>query len=194
MKYRSLFAVLISIVILLSLFSCMKRKPIIIYDDSKISPSEAARLRVPADIEVISVDDNRVKSVADYILSTIEEIHVAPGEHEIVVRYIKYWPYEKKKKEEIKSENITLKFNAERGGLYTLAHPELDEMEKAKKFALNPDIRIAKIGRSYDRENEVSRPVHETQMEKSPVIKEEQRSKTTGIVLSDEKRKNSENG
>ncbi|MFC1840201.1 DUF2057 family protein, partial [Thermodesulfobacteriota bacterium] len=111
MKYRSLFAVLISIGILFSLLSCMKRSPIRIYDESKIASAEAARISVPADIEVESVDGHRVRSVADYILSTIEEIHVAPGEHEIVVRYSTFWAYDKiKKHEEIKSKKIALKF------------------------------------------------------------------------------------
>ncbi|NLD35427.1 MAG: DUF2057 domain-containing protein [Desulfatiglans sp.] len=188
MKYRSLFAVLISIGIFLSFLSCMKRQPIRFYDASEVSPAEAARIRVPADIEVVSVDDHRVKSVADYILSTIEEIHVAPGEREIVVRYIKFWPYDKKKNEEIKSENIALKFIAERGGLYTLIHPELDDIMEAKKFAENPDIRITQIGQSSYKEYKISQPDHKIQIEKSSAMKEDTALKDEWYNLSEEEK------
>ncbi len=182
MKYRSLFAVLISIGILFSLSSCMKRAPIKIYDESRVSPAEVARISVPPDIEVESVDGRRVGSLADYVLSTIEEIHVAPGEHEIVVRYSIYWAYDEiKKHEEIKSKNITLKFNAKRGGLYRLTHPELDDMDEAKKFAENPNIWIAKVGKYSDNEDEdirVSRSVEMSEAERytepeNPPIMEE---------------------
>lgn len=197
MKYRSLFAVLISIGILLSLSSCMKRSPIKIYDASAIGPSEAARISVPADIEVLSVDDHRVKSVADYVLSTIEEIHVAPGEHEIVVRYNTSWDYDKRKHEEIKSKEIALKFKAKRGGLYTLAHPEINDMIEAKKFAENPDIQIVNIGKSSDNEYEgssVSRPVEMsqsrryTESEESSTIKEETALKEEWHSLNEEEK------
>lgn len=196
MKYRSLFAVLISIGILFSLLSCMKRSPVRMYDESKVAPAETARISIPADIEVESVDGHRVKSVADYVLSTIEEIHVAPGEHEIVVRYSTFWVYDKKKKhEEIKSEEITLKLNAERGGIYTLTHPELDDMMEAKKFAENPDIWIAKVGKFSNWENEgtrvsrsdeMSEPRRYTEPEKSSVMKEDTALKEEWYSLSEE--------
>jgi hypothetical protein len=182
MKYRSFFTVLISIAMLLSLLSCMKREPIRIYDESEIAPAEAARVSIPADITVESVDGHRVKTVADYILSTVNEIHVAPGEHEIVVRYSTSWEYDKKKHEEINSENITLKFKAKRGGHYKLTHPELNDMMAAKKFAENPDIRIEKDEKFADYETEdyrVSHPVETseskryTEVEKSPTMEKE---------------------
>jgi hypothetical protein len=197
MKYRSLFAVLISIGILFSISSCMKRQPIRIYDESEISPAEAARISVPRDIKIESVDGHRVKTVADYILSTIEEIHVAPGEHEIVVRYNTSWEYDKKKHEEIKSENITLKFKAKRGGHYTLTHPELDDIEEAKKFAENPDIRIAKDEKFSDYENddssvspsvEMSESRRYTELEKSSTMEEDTALKEEWDDLSDEEK------
>ena len=167
MKYSSLSAVLISIVILFSLLSCMKRPPVRIGDVSRIAYADVTRINVPADIEVESVDGHRVKSLADYILSTIEEIHVAPGEHEIVVRYSTFWEYDKRRREEIKSKKIALKFNAERGGLYMLTHPELDDMREAKKFAENPDIWIAKVGKFSDKENEGTRASRSVEMSES---------------------------
>jgi len=167
MKYRSLFAVLISIGIIFSLLSCMKRQPVRFYDESRIAPSEAARISIPRDIEVESVDGRRVKSVADYILSTIEEIHVAPGEHEIVVHYSYIWTYDKRKSEKIKSKNISLKFNARRGGLYKLTHPEFADMTEAMKFAENPDIWIEKVGKYSDKENEDARVSHSGEMSES---------------------------
>jgi hypothetical protein len=180
MKYRSLFAVLISIGILFSLLSCMKRSPVRIYDKSRISPAEAARISIPADIRVESVDGQRVRSLTDYVLSTIDEIHVAPGEHEIVVRYSSIWAHNKRKHEEINSEDIALKFKAERGGLYKLTHPGLDDMMEAQKFAENPDIRIEKIGNLSSTENEVttvSRPVEmipdKPQIEKPSTVKDD---------------------
>jgi hypothetical protein len=197
MKYRSLFAVLISIGILFSLLSCMKRKPIRIYDESKIASTEAARISVPVDIEVESVDGRRVKSPVDYILSSVEEIHVAPGKHEIVVRYSTFWAYDKRKHEEIKSKKIALKFNAERGGLYILTHPELDDVREAKKFAENPDIWIAKVGKFSDKENEdtrVSRSVEMsdskryTEPEKPPIMERDTALKEEWYSLSEEEK------
>jgi len=178
MKYRSLFAVLISIGILFSLLSCMKRSPVRIYDESKIAPAEAARIRIPADIVVVSVDGHRVKSVADYVLSTIEEIHLAPGEHEIVVRYSTFWDYDKRRHKEIKSKEIALKFNAERGALYTLTHPELDDMGEAQKFTENPDIWIAKTGKFSDWENEGTRASRSVEMSESRRFTEPEKSST----------------
>ncbi len=189
MKYRSLFAVLISIGILFSLLSCMKRSPLRIYDESRISPAEAARITIPADIKVESVDGHSVKSLTDYILSTIDEIHVAPGEHEIVVRYSTFWAYDKiKKHEEIKSEKIALKFNAERGGLYILTHPELDDMMEAKKFAENPDIRVAKVGKFFDKENEGTTVSRSAEMSESRRYTEPEKPSTIkyGTVLKEE--------
>ncbi len=167
MKYRSLFVVLISIGILFSLLSCMKRKPIRIYDASKIASADAARISVPADIKVESVDGQRIKSVVDYVLSTIDEIHVAPGEHEIVVRYSSFWIYDKKKSEEIKSKDIALNFHAERGGLYILTHPEIDDMSEARTFAENPNIWIAKAGYFSGKENEGARVSRSVEMSES---------------------------
>ena len=188
MKYRSLFAVLISIGLLFSLLSCMKRKPVRIYDESKIASAEAARISVPADIKVESVDGRRVKSIVDYILSTIREIHVAPGEHEIVVRYYTFWPYGKKKTEEIKSKEIALKFNAKRGGLYTLTHPELDDMSEAKKFAENPNIWIEMTGKYSDWENEGTRVSRSVEMNESRRYTEPEKSSAMkeGTALKEE--------
>lgn len=203
MKYRSLFAVLISIGILFSLLSCMERSPVRIYDESRISPAEVARISIPADIKVESVDGKRFKSLTDYILSTKEEIHVTPGEHEVVVRYHIYWAYDKKKNfkkvkhKEIKSEKIALKFNAERGGLYKLTHPELNDMSEAKKFAENPDIWIAKVGQFSDKEDDgtsVSRSVEisesrsYTEPEKPSTIKEDAALKEEWYSLSKEEK------
>ncbi len=157
MKYRSLFAALISIGLLFSISSCMKRSPVRVYDESNIAPAEAARIRVPADTEVLSIDGRRVKSVADYILSRIDEIHVNPGEHEIVVIYRTFWEHGRKRHEEIRSKEITLKFNAKRGALYTLAYPELNDVTEAKRFAENPDIWVAKIAKYSDKKNEGTR-------------------------------------
>lgn len=188
MKYRSLFAILISIGILFSLLSCMKRNPVKIYDVSNITSAEAARIIIPADIEAVSIDGRPVKSIVDYILSTIEEIHVAPGEHEIVVRYSTFWDYDKKKHEEIKSEKITLKFKAVRGGLYILTHPELDDMSEAKKFAENPNIWIAKDEKYSDKENEISKSDYNTQIEKPSNMKEDTALKEGWDSLSEEEK------
>ncbi|MBN1907239.1 MAG: DUF2057 family protein [Deltaproteobacteria bacterium] len=197
MKYRSLFAVLISIGIVFSLLSCMKRKPIRIYDTSRVASADAARITIPSDIKVESVDGQRVKSVVDYVLSTINEIHVAPGEREIIVRYSTFWLHDNKKSEEIKSKDITLNFHAERGGLYTLAHPELDDMSEAKKFAENPDIWIAKVGKFFDRENEGPRVSHSSEMseskrytepEKPPIMEIDTEIKEEWYSLSEEEK------
>ena len=197
MKYRSLFAVLISIGILFSLLSCMKRPPVRIGDVARIPSVDVVRISVPADIEVGSVDGQRVKSIADSILSTIEEIHVAPGEHEIVVRYSTYWAYDKRRHEEIKSKKIALKFYAERGGLYMLTHPELDDMREAKKFAENPDIWIEKVGKFSDKENEGTRVSGSVEMsesrrytepEKPPIMEEDTALKEEWYSLSEEEK------
>jgi uncharacterized protein YccT (UPF0319 family) len=180
MRYRSLFVVLISIGMLFSIFSCMKRSPVRIYDESNIAPAEAARISVPEDIEVLSVDGRRVKSVTDYILSTINEIHVAPGEREIVARFKTFWEHGKKKHEEIKSKEIILRFNAKRGGFYIITHPEINDIMEAKRFTENPDIWIAKVGKYFDKKNEgtrVSRTVEKSEAgryaesEESAIIK-----------------------
>lgn len=176
MKYRSLLVILVSIGILFSLSSCMQRKPLRIYDASNISPAETARISVPVDIKVVSIDGQRVKSLADYVLSTIEEIHVAPGEHDLVVYYSDFWNYHKRKHKEIKSKDIALKFYAERGGIYTLTHPELDDIMEAETFAENPDIRITKTGRFSSNENKGTRSSRSVEMSDSKRYTEPERS------------------
>ena len=153
MKYRSLFAVLISTVMLFSLLSCMKRAPLRIGDAERMAPADTAYITIPEDIEVVSVDGQRIKSFSDYILSTVQEINVTPGEHLIVVRYNAFWDRSNlQKQEEIKSKKVALKFNAARGGLYTITHPEVDDRMAAKKLAENPNIWIAKVGKYSGKE------------------------------------------
>jgi uncharacterized protein YccT (UPF0319 family) len=130
---------------LVALNACRGTKAVRLYDPSEIPPTEIARLAVPYDIEVVSVDGNKIGGFTNILTSPENEIHLAPGEHEIIVLYSDFWEYNEDHFEKYRSRKVVLNFRADPGRYYRLAHPKLSRMRDAEKFAENPDFWIEEI-------------------------------------------------
>ncbi|MEJ2110290.1 MAG: DUF2057 family protein [Acidobacteriota bacterium] len=145
MMQRFLSAGLFTVALLLGLTCCVSTKKVSLYDSSKVRPMDVAHLVTPIDIEILDVDGTEIDSLADILIGTENDIEIAPGDHEITVRYSDFWEYDRDNFEKFRSRKITLKFQADAGRYYQLVHPNLRNIREAERFTENPEIWIQEI-------------------------------------------------
>ncbi|MBN2243585.1 MAG: DUF2057 family protein [Acidobacteria bacterium] len=167
---------LILLVQIVALHACKGAKAVRLYDPSEIQPAEIARVMVPYDIEVVSVDSKKIGGFTNILTSPENEIHLAPGEHEIIVLYSDFWEYNEDHFEKYRSKKVVLNFRAEPGRYYRLAHPKLSRMRDAENFAENPDFWIEEVEKcevvSTAKEDDSDR-VYEAEPVREPFPEEE---------------------
>ncbi len=127
---------------LLFLSACQGTKTIRLHDANEVREDEVVRVRVPIDILVLDVDGREVGDFFSYLSSYEKEIQIAPGEHEMTVRYSDFWDYDDNHFEKFRSGKIVLNFRVEAGRTYRVMHPKLKNIGEAAKFEKNPEFWI----------------------------------------------------
>ena len=141
MKWLLIFGSFLAIE-LLFLSACQGTKTIRLHDTNEVREDEVVRVRVPIDILVLDVDGRDVGDFFSYLSSYEKEIQIAPGDHEMTVRYSDFWDYDDNHFEKFRSGRIVLNFRAEAGRTYRVMHPKLKNIREAAKFEKNPEFWI----------------------------------------------------
>ncbi|MDH5181539.1 MAG: DUF2057 domain-containing protein [Gammaproteobacteria bacterium] len=140
--------------------------PIKGYDSStSVDTAQLARIYLPPEIEVLDVD-GEVKSTP-YITEGMNEVHLLPGEHEMTVKYVKYWG-DDVSGSLVRSDDVTLRFTVAASGEYVLKFPQVKDNLSAslmvKKFS--PVLEDKQGGRlaarkMHNRGQRISQPPNE---------------------------------
>lgn len=115
-----------------------------LYKGPKQPDSAIARIYVPGDIGVVSVDE---RSVFTLLSGDDVELQVLPGAHTVSLRY--YRIFERADNiRKIISDPVTKSLTVRAGHLYRVEHDSPQTLETAKTHAANFDYRIREIGTS----------------------------------------------
>ncbi|ARU54902.1 hypothetical protein OLMES_0810 [Oleiphilus messinensis] len=113
--------------ILLIVSGCSSNYPVRVYDGPTIPDDQVVVLKVPEDINVISIDGQKMTS---YLLENLSiDYYLKPGPHSVVFQYSGIWSVPsvessdgKANVELIESEYVQLQFSAKPGQHYVLQH------------------------------------------------------------------------
>ncbi|MCG8612394.1 MAG: DUF2057 domain-containing protein [Pseudomonadales bacterium] len=113
--------------ILLIVSGCSSNYPVRVYEGPTIPDDQVVLLKVPEDINVISIDGQKMTS---YLLENLSiDYYLKPGPHSVVFQYSGIWSVPsvessdgKANVELIESEYVQLQFSAKPGEHYVLQH------------------------------------------------------------------------
>lgn len=129
------------LLIALCLIACTKPKPVLLYDETKVSKSDIVTVTIPNDIEIFKVDDKYV----DTPMTTGDiELKIPKGAHSFTVRYYCMWQSPSGENTLLKSKKVTFSRTLESNKSYCIIHwphqiknyTEALALEKSPKFEL----------------------------------------------------------
>ncbi len=98
--------------------------------------TEEAVLILPSDIAVVSVDGAEIRNRGRLMGAAYKDLLLLPGTYQIELRYEDLWDHDQGDDyEKLKSELITVTFDAERTCEYELVHPRPQSLSEAKAYA-----------------------------------------------------------
>ena len=115
-----------------------------LYKGPKQPDSAIARIYVPADIGVVTVDE---RSVFTLLSGDQVELQVLPGAHNITLRYYRIFESNENIRKII-SDPVTKSLTVRAGHVYRVEHNSPENLESAKTYAPDFDYRIREIGAS----------------------------------------------
>jgi len=101
--------------------------------------SEAALLRVPANVDIRSIDNEYVSKDFghDELL-----IQIGPGSHKAEVRYSTLYPTTGNDYEKIQSDYFIISFDCLTGGTYRVECADPQTLDETRRFARNPSFLV----------------------------------------------------
>lgn len=106
------------------------------------APEEVAILRIPFNIDIRSLDGAEVSKA----LGRDEvALQIAPGSHQVEVRYSSLYPTRGSDFEKIESAYYVVRFDCARGWVYRIDCDEPRSLDAARRYARSPVFRILTV-------------------------------------------------
>lgn len=129
-----------SLVILLA--ACASTGPVRLYEGAERSDTEVATIRVPEQIQVMSVDG---QERTGGLLERNQIMTALPGEHVFSLRYVELFQINSEEHEVVRSRQSALRFTAEAGREYRVEMEKQGNLDAARKFAKDPKFRLVDV-------------------------------------------------
>jgi len=115
-----------------SLISCASVESYKGYEGKKLPPEQVAVVKVPIQVDVLSIDGKKTHYVP-FAYKRIE-YHIKPGMHELVMQYEELWKEMNQDEDIISSPLFSVKLDVKAGHKYTLSYPPAANIEQARQF------------------------------------------------------------
>lgn len=119
---------------MLSLAACSRSPVMKLYDGPKKPESELAIIRVPVELEVLSINGRRVEGVNSLFSVGYKDLHLEPGEYRILAYYKDLWDINADTHDVIKSDPAMFPVDAKAGHFYQLGFDEPQSIEQAREL------------------------------------------------------------
>lgn len=124
---------------MMSLMACATQGPLKTYEGPVRAIGEVALIRVPEQIEIMSVDGHEPPS--SFLKSNVE-LSMLPGEHVFSLRYVELFQITSDDHDVVRSKPAALRFTAVAGASYKLEVPRQANHGAAKEFAKEPHFSL----------------------------------------------------
>ena len=143
--------------------ACEQAKPVLLFDESKVSKNDIVLLVVPNDMEIFKMDD---QSVSTPMTSEGVNLYIPSGEHSFTVRYYCMWKSPSGDNNLLKSNKTTFKATVEPNKSYKISHKAIHNYDGALAMEKNPQFFLTELSGQSNNTANIKAP-----KEKEPVQK-----------------------
>lgn len=117
------------------LIGACSRSPVVkLYEGPQKPESDLAIVRVPVELEVLSINGRRVEGVNSLFSVGYKDLHLEPGKYHILAFYKDLWDIDADTHDVIKSDPALFPLQAEAGHHYRLGFDEPQSIEQAREL------------------------------------------------------------
>lgn len=131
---KKVFAPVSLIMALLFLAACSTSPVMRLYDGPEKPESEVTVVRVPVELEVLSINGRRIKGLNTLFSPGYKDLHLDPGEYRILAYYKDLWSINADTHDVIKSDPALFPVDGKAGHFYELGFDEPDNIEQAREL------------------------------------------------------------
>lgn len=131
---RSTFIVLTLLFTSLLLGACSRSPVVRLYDGPKKPETKLAVVRVPVELEVLSINGRRVENLNTLFSVGYKDLHLEPGRYRIIAYYKDLWEMNADAHDVIKSDPAVFVVDGEAGHFYKLGFDEPQTIEQAREL------------------------------------------------------------
>lgn len=115
--------------------ACSTKQPVRLYDGPERAISDVAVLRMPVQLDIVTINDRQVQGVNAMFSMQDKELHLEPGRYRIVAHYKDVWDRSTGSHEVVQSDPVQFNLDAHAGQLYRLDYTQPQSLEEAKEMA-----------------------------------------------------------
>ncbi|MBA3979062.1 MAG: DUF2057 domain-containing protein [Alcanivorax sp.] len=128
-----------TLILLALLLAACERSPVVrLYDGPQRPDSEVAVVRVPETLEILNINGQRPAGVNTLFSSGYKDLHLAPGEYQIVAFYKEIWePDTTSSHVVVRSEPVVFDVEGRPGSFFRLGYDAPETLPAARELARN---------------------------------------------------------
>lgn len=132
---RKLNIVMLAVLVVAGLSACTRSPVVRLYSGPKKPKSEIAVVRVPMELNVLTINKRHVDHINTLFSIGYKDLHMKPGRYEIVAYYDDVWDLPGDSHEVVKSDPAVFTVDAKAGHFYKLGYPKPKDLDAAHKLA-----------------------------------------------------------
>lgn len=125
---RSLVLILGSVLLL----ACARNPVVQLYDGAAKPDTEVLTVRIPSDLEVLTINGQEVEGVNSFFSSGFKDLKLTPGRYEILAYYKRLWDLNADNHEVLRSDPARFTVNGNAGEFYRLTFDRPEDVEQAR--------------------------------------------------------------
>ncbi|MCH8541926.1 MAG: DUF2057 domain-containing protein [Alcanivorax sp.] len=136
--HSTTFPLSVLLAALLTLTACASSPVVQLYDGPERAESDITRVRVPETLEILNINGQRPAGVNTLFSSGYKDLHLAPGEYQIVAFYKEIWePDTTSSHVVVRSEPVVFDIAGQPGSFFRLGYDTPSNLPDARELARN---------------------------------------------------------
>lgn len=119
------------------LAACERSPTLRLYDGPERGRAEMLTIRVPEQLEILTINEQRVERGNTLFATGYQDLQLAPGEYRVVAYYKELWDLELDNHAVYRSDPVTFTVDGKGGEFYRLAYDKPDNAREAEQLADN---------------------------------------------------------
>lgn len=128
---------LIPVLLALFLGACSHSPVMHLYEGDPRPEADVTVVRVPEQLQVVTINDRRIKGLNTLFSVGYKDLHLAPGRYRIEAYYKELWKMEGDSHTILESHPVIFEVNGKPGEFYKLDYPEPGNLEEARELKDN---------------------------------------------------------
>lgn len=119
------------------LAACERSPTLRLYEGPERGRAEVLTVRVPEQLEILTINEQRVERGNTLFATGYQDLQLAPGEYRVVAYYKELWDLELDNHAVYRSDPVTFTVNGKGGEFYRLAYEKPENAQQAEHLADN---------------------------------------------------------